>query len=99
MYKLTTINPPLAILKERKSPVRPRTRHPIQPSASTPVVAELHKEALQATGGPTSLGATSEDRVNPQLIRHDASAAFTAEADLGKSDPNDSISKQQGIDN
>ncbi|GKE29466.1 hypothetical protein Tco_1444850 [Tanacetum coccineum] len=55
MYKLTTINPPLAILKERKSTVRPRPRHPIQPSASTHVVAELHKEALQATGGPTSL--------------------------------------------
>ncbi|GJU86854.1 hypothetical protein Tco_1294400 [Tanacetum coccineum] len=29
---------------------------------------------------------------------HDASAGFTAEVDLGKSDPNDSISKQQGMD-
>ncbi|GKD28904.1 hypothetical protein Tco_1239682 [Tanacetum coccineum] len=30
--------------------------------ASTPVVAEMHKEDLQATGGPTSLGLTSEER-------------------------------------
>ncbi|GJV24208.1 hypothetical protein Tco_1376903 [Tanacetum coccineum] len=35
--------------------------------ASTPVVAEMHKEDLQATGGPTSLGVTSEARANPQL--------------------------------
>nr|GEX64502.1 hypothetical protein [Tanacetum cinerariifolium] len=39
----------------------------IQPSASTPVVAELHKEAQQATGGPTSLGVTGEEGANPQL--------------------------------
>ncbi|GJR50794.1 hypothetical protein Tco_1401315 [Tanacetum coccineum] len=40
---------------------------PIQPSASTPVVVELHKEDQQATGGPTSLGVTSEDGAHPQL--------------------------------
>ncbi|GJV61146.1 hypothetical protein Tco_1467246 [Tanacetum coccineum] len=38
-----------------------------QTSASTPVVAEMHKEDLQATGGPTPLGVTSEARANPQL--------------------------------
>ncbi|GJT02119.1 retrovirus-related pol polyprotein from transposon TNT 1-94 [Tanacetum coccineum] len=37
------------------------------PSAPTPVVAEMHKEAQQATGGPTSLGATSEEGAHPQL--------------------------------
>ncbi|GKE32219.1 hypothetical protein Tco_1451541 [Tanacetum coccineum] len=31
------------------------------PSASTHVVAEMHKEAQKATGDPTSLGATSEE--------------------------------------
>nr|GEW88886.1 hypothetical protein [Tanacetum cinerariifolium] len=36
-------------------------------SASTIVVAEMHKEDMQATGDPTSLGVTSEAKVNPQL--------------------------------
>ncbi|GJV63931.1 hypothetical protein Tco_1474759, partial [Tanacetum coccineum] len=40
-----------------------------QPSASTPMVAEPHKEALQAIGGPTYLGVSSEDRANPQFNR------------------------------
>ncbi|GKE55495.1 hypothetical protein Tco_1494680 [Tanacetum coccineum] len=62
--------------------------NPIQPSVSTPVVVELHKEDQQATGGPTSLGFTS---------RHDASANLTTEVDLGKYAFNDSISKQQDM--
>ncbi|GKF09915.1 hypothetical protein Tco_0044139 [Tanacetum coccineum] len=33
----------------------------------TPVVGEMHKEAQQAAGGPTSLGATSEEGAHPQL--------------------------------
>nr|GEU30466.1 hypothetical protein [Tanacetum cinerariifolium] len=41
--------------------------NPIQPSASTPVVARLHKENQQATGGPTSLGVTSKGGANSQL--------------------------------
>ncbi|GKD92921.1 hypothetical protein Tco_1372758, partial [Tanacetum coccineum] len=64
--------------------------NPCQPPASTHVVARMHKEDQQATGGPTSLGVTSEGGVNPQLS--------SAEVDLGKSAPNDSISKQQGMD-
>ncbi|GJR00006.1 hypothetical protein Tco_0522990 [Tanacetum coccineum] len=57
-------------------------------------VAGVHKEDQQATGGPTSLGVTSEEGANPQLnSRHDVSVDFTAEVDLGKSAPNDSISK------
>ncbi|GKB02288.1 hypothetical protein Tco_0830377 [Tanacetum coccineum] len=39
-----------------------------QPPASTPVVAGIHKEALQATGDPASLGVSNEERANPQLI-------------------------------
>nr|GEW93624.1 hypothetical protein [Tanacetum cinerariifolium] len=35
--------------------------NPIQPSASTHVVIELHKEDQQATGGPISLGITSKE--------------------------------------
>ncbi|GKC78046.1 hypothetical protein Tco_1128820 [Tanacetum coccineum] len=38
-----------------------------EPSASTPVVAELYKEAHQATGDPKSLGVTSEKRAHLQL--------------------------------
>ncbi|GKB23109.1 hypothetical protein Tco_0862510 [Tanacetum coccineum] len=37
----------------------------IQPSASTPVVAKLHKDDQQATGSPTSLGVTSEEKAHP----------------------------------
>nr|GEV06838.1 hypothetical protein [Tanacetum cinerariifolium] len=76
----------------------------------------------QATGGPTSLGVTSEARANPQLssgmssfnlnepiystsfIIHSesasgnyASAASTAEADLGNSAPSDFVPQQQGM--
>ncbi|GKC64285.1 hypothetical protein Tco_1096883 [Tanacetum coccineum] len=42
-----------------------------QPSVSSreekKVVAEMHKDDQQATGGPTSLGVTSEERADPQL--------------------------------
>nr|GEY51793.1 hypothetical protein [Tanacetum cinerariifolium] len=38
--------------------------HPLPP---TSVVGEMHKEAQQAVGGPTSLGDTSEDRSHPQF--------------------------------
>ncbi|GJS83119.1 hypothetical protein Tco_0749660 [Tanacetum coccineum] len=41
--------------------------NPSQPSVSTPVDPGMHKEDQQATGGPTSLGVTSEARANPQL--------------------------------
>nr|GEV26500.1 hypothetical protein [Tanacetum cinerariifolium] len=53
-----------------------------QPSASTPMVDEMHKEAQQVADGPTSLRAT----------RCDASADSTAKADPRKFAPNDSIS-------
>ncbi|GJX04321.1 hypothetical protein Tco_0190237 [Tanacetum coccineum] len=59
----------------------------------TPVVGEIHKEAQQAAGGPTSLGVTSEEGAHPQL-----SSDSTAEADPGLFAPNDSISSQQGMD-
>nr|GEW76227.1 hypothetical protein [Tanacetum cinerariifolium] len=36
--------------------------HPKQPLAFTPIVAEMRKEAPQATGGQTSLGAIGEER-------------------------------------
>ncbi|GKB00771.1 hypothetical protein Tco_0828764, partial [Tanacetum coccineum] len=41
--------------------------NPSQPSVSTHVDTGMHKEDQQATGGPTSLGVTSEARANPQL--------------------------------
>ncbi|GKC80957.1 hypothetical protein Tco_1136674 [Tanacetum coccineum] len=41
--------------------------NPSQPPVSTPVDTGMHKEDQQATGGPTSLGVTNEERANPQL--------------------------------
>ncbi|GKB05207.1 hypothetical protein Tco_0833402, partial [Tanacetum coccineum] len=41
--------------------------NPTQPSSFTPMVNELHKEAQQAAGGSTSLGATSKEGDHPQL--------------------------------
>nr|GEU92887.1 hypothetical protein [Tanacetum cinerariifolium] len=38
-----------------------------QPLVYTPIDTGMHKEDQQATGGPTSLGVTSEARANPQL--------------------------------
>nr|GFD54363.1 hypothetical protein [Tanacetum cinerariifolium] len=44
----------------------------------------MHKEAQEAAGGPTSLGATNKEGAHPQLSSgHDASAYFTAEVDPG----------------
>ncbi|GJR13976.1 hypothetical protein Tco_0796628 [Tanacetum coccineum] len=43
--------------------------NPSQPLAFTPVVDGLHKEALQPTGVPTSLGVINKERVDPQLSR------------------------------
>nr|GEV83961.1 hypothetical protein [Tanacetum cinerariifolium] len=44
-----------------------KDKSPSHPSPPTPMVGEMHKEAQQAAGGPTSLGATSEERAHPQL--------------------------------
>nr|GEV58237.1 hypothetical protein [Tanacetum cinerariifolium] len=63
-----------------------KDKSPSHPSPPTPVVGEMHKEAHQVAGGPTSLGATSEEGAHPQL-----SSDSTAEADSGLSALNDSI--------
>nr|GEZ91635.1 hypothetical protein [Tanacetum cinerariifolium] len=57
-----------------------------QPSVSTPVDTKMHKEDLQAAGGPTYLDVTSEEGAHPQF-----SSDFTAEVDLGTFAPNDSL--------
>ncbi|GJR54769.1 retrovirus-related pol polyprotein from transposon TNT 1-94 [Tanacetum coccineum] len=44
-----------------------KDKSPSHPLPPTPVVGERHKEAQQAAGGPTSLGATSEEGAHPQL--------------------------------
>ncbi|GJU08929.1 hypothetical protein Tco_1125359 [Tanacetum coccineum] len=63
---------------------------------STPVVGEMHKEAQQEAGDPTSLGATSEEGAHPQLSSgYDALAYSTAKADPRLSAPNDSIPLQK----
>ncbi|GJV24508.1 hypothetical protein Tco_1377203 [Tanacetum coccineum] len=48
-------------LKRKKESSSAMDSNPSQTSASTPVVAEMHKEDLQATGDPKSLGVTSTD--------------------------------------
>ncbi|GJZ05555.1 hypothetical protein Tco_0539348 [Tanacetum coccineum] len=54
-------------LKRKKESNSTIDSNPSQTSASTLVVVKMHKEDQQATGGPTSLGVTSEARANPQL--------------------------------
>ncbi|GJT51482.1 retrovirus-related pol polyprotein from transposon TNT 1-94 [Tanacetum coccineum] len=44
-----------------------KDKSPSYPSASTLVVAEMHKEAQQAIGDPASLWATCEEGAHPQL--------------------------------
>ncbi|GJX38211.1 hypothetical protein Tco_0251514 [Tanacetum coccineum] len=68
-----------------------KDKSPSHPLPPTLVVGEMHKEVQQAAGGPTSLGATSEDGVHPQL----SSADSTAEDDPRNSAPNDYIPPQQ----
>ncbi|GKC65282.1 hypothetical protein Tco_1097880 [Tanacetum coccineum] len=53
--------------KKRKESNSVMDSNPSQPLVSTPVNTGMHKEDQQATGGPTSLGVTSEARANPQL--------------------------------
>ncbi|GJV84678.1 hypothetical protein Tco_1524576 [Tanacetum coccineum] len=85
-------------LKRKKESSSAMDSNPSQTSASTPVVAKMHKEDQQATGGPTSLGVTSEARSNPQLSSgNDASTVSTAEVDPEKSAPSDFIPQQQGM--
>nr|GEX17949.1 retrovirus-related Pol polyprotein from transposon TNT 1-94 [Tanacetum cinerariifolium] len=53
--------------KKRKESSLAIDSNPSQPLVFTPVDTEMHKEDQQATGGPTSLGVTSEARANSQL--------------------------------
>ncbi|GJX56611.1 hypothetical protein Tco_0286508 [Tanacetum coccineum] len=54
-----TTGSPTSHSKKKKSGTA-KDLNPSQPSASTPVVAGMHKEAMQANGGLISLGVTSE---------------------------------------
>ncbi|GJU57904.1 hypothetical protein Tco_1235670, partial [Tanacetum coccineum] len=83
----------------KKPRAKTKDKSPSHPSPPTLVVAEMHKEAQQEVGGPTSLGATSVEGNHPQLSSgHDASTDSTAKADPGSSAPNDSISSKQDMD-
>ncbi|GJW08219.1 hypothetical protein Tco_1570642 [Tanacetum coccineum] len=53
--------------KKRKESSSAIDSNPSQPPVSTPIDTGMHKEDRQATGGPTSLGVTSEARANPRL--------------------------------
>ncbi|GJT73852.1 hypothetical protein Tco_1033138 [Tanacetum coccineum] len=58
---------PTCHFKRKKESSSAMDSNPSEPSASTPVVAELYKEAHQATGDPKSLGVTSEKGAHLQL--------------------------------
>ncbi|GKC08473.1 hypothetical protein Tco_1000083 [Tanacetum coccineum] len=68
-----------------------KVKSPRHPSPPTPVVGEMHKEAQQAIGGLTSLGAIGEEGAYHQL----SSADSTSKADPENSALNDSIPAQQ----
>nr|GFB72311.1 hypothetical protein [Tanacetum cinerariifolium] len=55
-------------LKRKKESSSAIDSNPSQTLASTLVVAEMHKEDQQATGGLTSLEVTSEARANPYSV-------------------------------
>ncbi|GJR31898.1 hypothetical protein Tco_1108130 [Tanacetum coccineum] len=52
--------------KKRKESSSAMDSNPSQPPVSIHVDTGMHKEDQQATGDPTSLGVTSEERANPQ---------------------------------
>nr|GEU95758.1 retrovirus-related Pol polyprotein from transposon TNT 1-94 [Tanacetum cinerariifolium] len=54
-------------LKQKKDSSSTVESNPSHTLVFTHVVTEMHKEDQQATGGPTSLGVTSEERASPQL--------------------------------
>ncbi|GJU71367.1 hypothetical protein Tco_1262772 [Tanacetum coccineum] len=81
---------------ESKTKANEVDTNPSQPLVSTPVDTGMHKQDQQAAGGPTSLGATSEEAAHPQLSSGcDASEDSIAEVHLGISATNDSIPQQQ----
>ncbi|GJY94731.1 retrovirus-related pol polyprotein from transposon TNT 1-94 [Tanacetum coccineum] len=85
--------------KKKKQSSLAKDSNPSQPPASTHVVAGLHKEAQQATGGPTSLGVITSTIIHSESASEYATSIDSlVEADPGKSAPNDSISQQKGID-
>ncbi|GJR00132.1 hypothetical protein Tco_0523116 [Tanacetum coccineum] len=88
--------------KKRKESSSAMDSNPSQPLVFTPVDTRMHKEDQQATGGPTSLGVTSEERAYLNSIVFalgcDASADSTAKLDPRLSALNDSIPQQQDLD-
>ncbi|GKG24053.1 hypothetical protein Tco_0392089, partial [Tanacetum coccineum] len=58
---------PTSHSKKKKKTYSAKDPKSSQPLASTHMVVGIHKESLQATGGPTSLGFTNEVRADPQL--------------------------------
>ncbi|GJV96880.1 hypothetical protein Tco_1548457 [Tanacetum coccineum] len=67
-----------------------------QPSASTPVVVEMHKEDLQAASVQISLGGTSQESASHQEPVFLASTLVHSYPN--KSDPKNSLFEQQGND-
>ncbi|GJV62126.1 hypothetical protein Tco_1468226 [Tanacetum coccineum] len=89
-------------LKRKKDSSSTMDFNPSQTSASTSMVAEMHKEDQQATSDPNSLGVTTEEGSTLSSVvsasGNDTSADFTIETDPEISAPNDSVPHQQGPD-
>ncbi|GJU78814.1 retrovirus-related pol polyprotein from transposon TNT 1-94 [Tanacetum coccineum] len=79
-----------------KTEMKAKDKSPSHHLAPTHVVSKMHKEAQQTAGGPTSLGATSEEGAHPQFYSGcDALSDSTTEDDPRISAPNDFIPEQQ----
>ncbi|GKC75200.1 hypothetical protein Tco_1125974 [Tanacetum coccineum] len=89
------LDPKLAILRKENSPVWPRT--PTQSSLQLPPLWLLNYKKRTSSINAEPVYSASTIIHSESTSGHDALAASTAKADLGKSDPRDSISKQQGI--
>ncbi|GKD97116.1 hypothetical protein Tco_1381013 [Tanacetum coccineum] len=77
-----------------------KDKSPSHPSPPIPVVGEMHKEAQQAAGGPTSFRAINKERARPQLSSDQTKFARdglkTAHTDSGTNEESrdDEISKK-----
>nr|GEW22798.1 hypothetical protein [Tanacetum cinerariifolium] len=76
--------------KKRKKSTHAKDKNPSQPSASTPMVIEMHKETLVVSESTTEPIFTTATLVHSESAsRHDASATSTAKVNLNKYDPKD----------
>nr|GFC11163.1 hypothetical protein [Tanacetum cinerariifolium] len=70
-----------------------KDKSPSHPLPPTLVVSKMHKEAQQAAGGLTSLGATSEEGAHPQLNSDEETKNYSFDHIFVGSNPNVLVDK------